>query len=201
MPRYFSKFPKLLYTRDNKTSLVTNLITRAEVIKGSLDNVSLFYEYDIQEGDTPEIIASKYYDDVELHWVVLLFNDIFDPFYDFPLSYQQFQSYIIDKYGSVETAKSTVHHYEKTIESIDSFSGQITTNTYIIDLDSYNALVPYTDTKVFSTGYSVTITTSKRIVDMYDYENELNESKRKIKLVKKELIPQIKNQFEQIMSV
>jgi hypothetical protein len=191
----------MLHSVEGRAALVTNLLTRADIIKGSLDNVALFYEYDIQEGDTPEIIASKYYDDPELHWVVLIFNERFDAFYDFPLSYQQFQKFIIDKYGSVEAAKLEIHHYEKNIQTIDSLSRNVTNKTYIIDLNSYNTLVPYTDTKVFNNGISVTVTISKRIVDSYDYENELNESKRKIKLIKRELIPVIKNQFEQLMSV
>ena len=42
-------------------------------------------------GDTPEIIASKYYGDPEKHWIVLLANDIINPFFDFPLNYQEFE--------------------------------------------------------------------------------------------------------------
>jgi hypothetical protein len=61
MSRYFNKFPKLLYTKNLNTSLVTNLLVRVDTIKNKLDNAALFYNYDIQEGDTPEIIASKYY--------------------------------------------------------------------------------------------------------------------------------------------
>ena len=139
MPRYFNKFPKLLYTKNSNTTLVTNLLARVDKIKSKLDSDSLFYTYDIQEGDTPELIASKYYDDAELHWVVLMFNDMYDPFYDWPMHYQQFQSYIVDKYGDVATAMATHHHYEKTISTIDGYSGETTKNTYMIDLNSYNA--------------------------------------------------------------
>lgn len=200
MSRYFNKFPKLLYTRDNSTKIVTNLLTRIATIKGTLDNVSLFYEYQIQEGDTPEIIASKYYNDAELHWVILLFNDRIDPFYDWPLTYQQFQRYVIDKYGSISIAMTTNHHYEKIIEKVDSFTGVKTIDVYTIDFETYSTLVPGTITKVFDGGSSVTVTTKKREVDCYVYEEELNESKRKIRLIKPELIPQIKNQFEILMS-
>jgi hypothetical protein len=201
MPRYFNKFPKLLYTKNLNTSLVTNLLVRVDTIKNKLDNAALFYNYDIQEGDTPEIIASKYYNDSELHWVVLMFNDIYDPFYDWPMHYQQFQSYIISKYGDVATAMSTHHHYEKIISTIDSFSGETTKNTYTIDLASYTALIAGTVTKTFPNGQKVTVTTSKRNVDAYMYEDELNESKRTIKLIKDNLIPDIKKQFDYLMGV
>ena len=201
MPRYFNKFPKLLYTKDLNTSLVTNLLLRVDTIKDKLDNMALFYTYDIQEGDTPELIASKYYNDAELHWVVLMFNNIYDPFYDWPMHYQQFQSYIIEKYGDVATAMATHHHYEKTISTIDSYSGETTKNTYTIDLNSYNAVVVGTITRTFSNGQTVTVTTTKRNVDSYMYEDELNESKRTIKLIKSDLIPDIKKQFDYLMSV
>lgn len=200
MPRYFNKFPKMLYTKDNNTSLVTNILTRIDTIKNELDNVALFYNYDIQEGDTPEMIASKYYNDPELHWVVLIFNNMFDPFYDWPLHYQQFQEFIIDKYGDAATALATHHHYEKTIITIDGYSGQSTKNTFIIDLDSYNAVIPSTTTRTFPNGQTVTVVTTKRDVDCYIYEEELNELKRTIKLIKNDLIPEIKRQFEFLMS-
>lgn len=199
MSRYFSKFPKLVYTKDNSSKIITNLVTRIATVKGTLDNISLFYEYQIQEGDTPEIVASKYYNDAELHWVVLIFNDIFDPFYDWPMTYQQFQTYITDKYGSISSAMTTNHHYEKIIEKIDSLSGEKTRDVFIIDYDSYMTLVPNTQTKVFDNGAKVTVSISKREVDNYMYEEELNESKRKIKLIKPELIPDIKNQFQFLM--
>ena len=107
MPRYFNKFPKLIYTKQGVSNLVTNILSRVDVIKGNIDKTAIFYQYNIQEGDTPEMIASKYYGDSELHWVVLIFNKIIDPFYDWPLNYQQFQKYIIDKYGSYRSEEHT----------------------------------------------------------------------------------------------
>ena len=198
MPRYFYEFPKLLYTKDGVTNLVTNLLTRIATVKGEIDASALYYEYVIKDGDTPEIIASKYYGDAELHWVVLIFNDIVDPFYDWPMEYRQFIKFLTDKYGSPATAQTTVHHYEKIIQTTDNISGEVTTKTYIIDLTSYNAL-PAQPTEFINS--MVTEVTSRRIVYSYDYENELNESKREINLVRKELIGVIKDQFKQLMSV
>lgn len=282
MPRYFSKFPKLLYTRDNRTTLVTNLLARVNTIRGTIDNNSLFYEYDIQEGDTPEMIASKYYGDPELHWVVLLFNDRFDAFYDWSLTNRNFNIYINTKYNdyrysvdttltgnlvfsntsnvvvgtdtkfeteltegseifyirnnnsnvisfvstvasinsdteltltgnstysvNTQTTNDTVltgiHHFEKVIETKDSYSNITTTKNYVIDMDTYSLLQeePLVQTKTFTNGISVTTTTYRKIVSLYDYENEKNESMRKIKLIKKELIFDVKNQFETLMS-
>jgi hypothetical protein len=197
MPRYFNEFPKLIYTRDSVTSLVTNLLTRIATVKDEIDTSSLYYEYNIKDGDTPEIIASKYYGDAELHWVVLIFNDIIDPFYDWPMEYRQFVKFLTDKYGSSATSQTTVHHYEKIIETTDHQSGETTTKIYTIDLESYD-LLPAEPTEVINA--MVTEITSRNIVYCYDYENNLNESKRTINLVRKELVGTIKNQFKQLMS-
>jgi len=196
MSRYFNDFPKLIYTRDSVTSLATNLLTRIATVKGEIDTSSLYYEYNIKDGDTPEIIASKYYGDAELHWVVLIFNDIIDPFYDWPMEYRQFVKFLTDKYGSPATSQTTVHHYEKIIETTDHQSGETNTKIYTIDLESYD-LLPAEPTEVINA--MVTEITSRNIVYCYDYENNLNESKRKINLVRKELVGTIKNQFKQLM--
>ena len=197
MPRYFYEFPKLLYTRDGVTNLVTNLLTRIATVKGEIDTSALYYQYNIKDGDTPEIIASKYYGDAELHWVVLIFNDIIDPFYDWPMGYQQFIKFLTDKYGSPATAQSTIHHYEKIIQTTDKQSNEITTTIYTIDLESYNDL-PAEPTEFINS--MVKEITSRRIVYSYDYEEELNESKRQINLVRKELVGIVKDQFKQLMS-
>lgn len=201
MPRYFAKFPKLAYTRNGITTGVTDILTRIDIIKSSLDIVSLFYEYNIQEGDTPESIASKLYGDTELHWVVLLFNNVIDPYYDWPMHYQQFISYINEKYGSQAAAQSTHHHYEKIITKVEEISNQTSTEIFIIDENTYNSMPaePQTQTVVFS-GSSYTITTQRKDVDAFEYEETLNESKRLIKLVKPDYIPQLRNQFEILMS-
>lgn len=281
MPRYFSKFPKLLLTKDSKTTLVTNLLARINTIRGVIDNNSIFYEYDIQEGDTPEIIASKYYDDIELHWVILLFNDRFDALYDWPLGYQNYLRYMNDKYGDIRYAYDTtltgnltfteanntvtgvgtnfttevtkgsqlfyiknntanvssfvstiesinsdtelvltsnslytidtsetndtvltgVHHFEKVIETTDSYSGETTVNTYWIDVDTYSNMQaePLIQTATFPSGYSVNVKTYRNLVSNFDFETGANEAKRKIKLIKKELVFDVIKQFEFLM--
>ena len=202
MSRYFSKFPKLVYTKDGVSTLVTDIITRIATVKGTINNTSLYYEYSIQDGDTPEMIASKYYGDAELHWVVLLFNNIIDPFYDWPMSYSQFIYFISNKYGSIASAQTTTHHYERIEKSTDGYSGLTTTNTYIIDEDTYNDMPaePTTSVKTLNNN-TITVITSRNLVTNYDYENNTNESKRVIRLIKKDLMPDIKNQFEQLMGV
>ena len=58
----------------------------------------MYDTYDVKEGETPEMIADKLYDDPELHWVVLMVNDITDRFHQWPMSAFQFEQYVKDKY-------------------------------------------------------------------------------------------------------
>lgn len=94
MPQYFFKFPKLL----KNNVLLTDLTTRIKVRDKYLDNDDLYYIYEFQEGDTAEILASKYYGSPELHWIILVTNMIFDPNFDFPMPSDVFYKYIDDKY-------------------------------------------------------------------------------------------------------
>ena len=61
MANYFSKFPKVYHSFDgfNTSQYITNLLTRFTFEQNFKTNTAAFYEYDVREGDTPEIVASK----------------------------------------------------------------------------------------------------------------------------------------------
>jgi hypothetical protein len=58
----------------------------------------MFIEYQIKDGDTPEIVADKMYGDSELHWIILIFNEITNPYYDWALSQRKLEGYAFNKY-------------------------------------------------------------------------------------------------------
>ena len=89
--QYFDTLPKIIKTDATGNSLLmTNLMARASVIPSLLQNPAVFYQYDIQDGDTPEIVAYKYYGDVYRYWMIFYCNQIIDPQWDWPLNNQQF---------------------------------------------------------------------------------------------------------------
>lgn len=94
MASFFSKYPKAIINN----RLVTDIISRSFVRDKYASKLSIYYPYDLQDGDTPEIIAAKYYGDPERHWIVMLANDIVDPFFDFAMDYQVFNNYLDEKY-------------------------------------------------------------------------------------------------------
>jgi hypothetical protein len=197
--KYFNTLPKILSTNYNGgTIILTNLLARANILPEALKSPLLYYTYDIQEGDTPEIVAHKYYNDSYRYWIVLFANQIIDPQWDWPLSGNNFERYIVDKYTSFNPY-STVHHYEKIIEQTDVLTNTITKNTVVISQDTYNSLVSGTSTYTLPTG-KVSVKTSGRAVDYYTYELELNESKRNIQLLNKNYVTEFETELKALMT-
>ena len=93
---YFSMFPKLFYDHkgNEKFNLQTNLMTRLIVRTDVKDDLFDFDYYNVQDGETPEMIAHKYYDDSELHWTIFLANNIVDYYEDWPMSTQRFEQFV-----------------------------------------------------------------------------------------------------------
>lgn len=112
---YFNKFPNILYEFiiDGKRIIksVKDITTNVRFRKDVLSQITLFDEYDIREGETPDIIAAKYYGSSEYHWVIMLANDRFHYINDFPMTYHAFELYVHDKYGD---DLYDTHHNEDT---------------------------------------------------------------------------------------
>lgn len=200
--RYFSNFPIITYTLDPSATEVsdytTNIFRRVSFRDSIANNAKLFYPYTIKDGDLPEIIADKLYGSVDYYWIVTLFNNIIDPVLDWPRSYASFQQFITSKYGSIAVAKNQIHHYTKTVTKTNSFGGT-STNTYVIDLDTYNSLtgvIP--EVYAFPDGSTVTISTTRGIVYSYEYEETVNEDRRAIRLLKPEYLEQARTELAKL---
>lgn len=196
--QYFNTLPKILSSNYNGgTIILTNLLARANILPEALKSPLLYYTYDIQEGDTPEIVAHKYYEDSYRYWIVLFANQIIDPQWDWPLSGNNFEKYITDKYTTFNPY-STTHHYEKIMEQTDISTNTITKNIIVISENTYNSLVSGTTSYTLPTG-TVSITTTGRAVDYYTYELELNESKRNISLLNKDYVNEFETELRKLM--
>ena len=111
---YFSRFPMLVYdiAGTEKYKLLPNILRRVKLRSGMRSGSFLFDNYDVADGERPEDIAFKLYGDAELHWVILMTNNITDRYYQWPLTQPQFQEHLKDKYGA--GSEDAVHHYEIT---------------------------------------------------------------------------------------
>jgi hypothetical protein len=198
--KYFATLPKLITTDARGNSkLFTNIIARSSIIPSLFTNPLTFYPYDIQESDTPEIIAHKYYNDVDRFWLVMFANQMLDPQWDWPMNYSIFNEYLNLKYEPGQLTDP--HHYQKITTKTDSISGTVTIEKINVDLDTYNDLIETTNTYTLPSGAKVSVVITKTIVDNYTYELNLNESKRNIKILNKIYAEQIEKEFERLMSL
>lgn len=213
MGSYLDYFPRTLYKLGGEKyasfTTVTDITFRLAIIQEVLANFSSYFEYTIKDGETPEILADQFYGDPQAHWVILYANNIYDPQYDWPLNYDAFHKYIVDKYGSIETAQTTWHHYEKVITRENKTDNVVTVTRFQINpvsvTTSTSVVLPYDTYASLETGYSATNivggktvieTVSNNRVSNYDYETEQNDARRFIKVIKKEYYPQIIREFD-----
>ena len=208
MSKYFNFFPKVLYTTDSKTGdVVNNLTARFNFEEKFKNNTAVCYEYDIQDCDTPEIIASKIYRDPERHWIVLLFNDISDPQFDWPMDYRTLISFMDEKYKDVANtgqsgtnwAQSHTHAYYKVETRTTLSTNTVVKNKFEVDSNTYNTIATTNKDVALKDGNTIRIQISKETQSYYDYEMELNESKRKIKLLKPELVNSVEEEFRRVI--
>ena len=216
MAKYFNYFPKTFYTSNNDVNgveAITNIITRFAFDSQLKENTSAFYPYQVQDSDTPEIIADKYYGNVEYHWVVLLFNNIIDPQFDWPLKSDTLIDYIDKKYtanGSANTSaqsgltwalsENNVQGYFKVVTTTAN-DGTITQEKITIDANTYANVTTGSNTYTTQAGESVKVVVTKETQSYYTYETNLNEAKREINLVKSDFLPQIENEFKKVISL
>jgi hypothetical protein len=94
---YFDAFPKTTY---NINGITENVIDIFRKIGISEDSKNKFFITElVQDTDTPETLAQKYYGDSNLSWVILITNNIINPYEEFVLSQKNLESLINTKYA------------------------------------------------------------------------------------------------------
>ena len=142
----------------------------------------VLYEYSVQDGERPDIIAHKYYDDETLDWLVLLANETHDPYFQWPMSTVDFERYIVQKYGSVSSAQGRVDSYIWILNEASTHS----TN------DGETIVVPERTLVVDRSTYLSLSSSERRVLSSYDREVKDNDARRNIVLVDKAFVPTIK---------
>jgi len=120
---FFNRFPMLLYDvkNNNNYKLLPDILRRVK-IRSTINNSSMLFDsYDVRDGERPEDVAFKWFGDAELHWVILMTNNVTDRYYQWPMSQPQFSEFLTDKYGA--GSEDAIHHYEIT-KSSGSTTGQ-----------------------------------------------------------------------------
>jgi len=215
---YFNQLPLVSYTdleTGNNTIALTNILTRSSFLKDIMNNTAVWYEYQVKDNETPEMIADKLYDDPNRHWIVLMFNQIMDPYYSFPMSSPVLNTYITNKYVN----PYALHHYEqKTVyevflNSLPQYSNEVITTLSALQQNMTTGLLETTPflpaigasleadayTEYFGSGITINVTITNYAISNYTYEELENEKRRTIKLLDKKYVISVENEFRRLM--
>ncbi len=163
---YFNNFPTITY----KNKQVKNVLLRAVTRPPTIDNNFVYMPLTINEGERPDTVANDLYNNSFYDWAIRLVNTQIDPYYDWYMTAEQFEKFLISKYGSIATAMATIVHYRnKNYKAV------------LINTETYGNIE---DTADYEPVYA------------YDYEEELNEAKKLIKVIQPVTVQELDRQLE-----
>lgn len=263
---YFDKFPKVLYDYNINGKLeykvVTDITRNVRVINNILNNITLYDEYIMQDGETPEIVADKFYGSPQYHWVVMLTNNRYDYIDDFVLPIYEFEKFVEAKYGVtsisfdssnnfvVDIINNTFSYndhpfntgdqveYDQVISANTAIGGLVNGKSYFVIKTTNNQFKLATTLTNAQNNNSLNITSlgvgnhkfnlnnqfnihhyedadgnvvNATYIDFnnvtqigspvtnYQYEEKLNEEKRKIKIISGDLLQTLLKNFDDII--
>lgn len=169
--RLFDYHGNILYTvtTDSEAIVIKNILQKVNIRSAIKNTTEVFVEYELMDGDRPEIIAHKVYGSVNYHWVVLLMNDIVNPYYDWVMSDTELEKFIDKQYGVVN--RNALHHY------VDTDGEEITDEGNIVQLAG----------------------TRKYFVSNLQNEIECNDAKRKIKILDPKYLNIVEDEIKKLL--
>ena len=196
---YFQNLPNFLYvnrTKDGRSegdySVVVNLFKRAKLRDDIFQNVSFFNKYIVEGDDRPDNVAFKVYGDETLDWVVLMSNNIVNVQSEWPMSQADFYTYVTEKYDSETTLYSGIHHYKSREVKATDGSIIIASGEKV----GVGQSVSYYDDAL---GQHVRATDVAIPVTNFEHEDNLNNKKREIFVLKQEYINIVFDDIDEIM--
>jgi len=174
---YFSKFPMMVYDVKNNGNfkLLPDILRRVKQRNAIKSGQFIFDTYDVKNGEKPEDIAYKWFGDAQLHWVILMTNDVTDRYYQWPMNDAQFEEFIADKYSNPDA----VHHYEVTKDSGRTTGQGPNDYSYLVEVNS-------------DTDNAISI--SNR-----EYEERIQDKNRSIRLLNQRFLSDFMEEFDKLI--
>ena len=211
---YFRELPDILYQSNllHKVSSqeyiqIKNIFRRVKIQDWIQDNVQFFNKYTIRDGERPDTMAERLYGTSERDWIIILTAGITNIRNDWPLSNYDLYRYVEAKYG---TDLNAIHHYE-TIEVRDNKGRLILPAGQRVD-QNFTIPTPY---DASATNFYIGVRPQSDNIDYrsvnsdinpvtgvsnYEYETQLNESKRRIEVMKPIYLQQFLNDMRELMN-
>ena len=196
---YFSNLPNFLYvnrTKDGRSdgdySIVKNLFKRAKLRDDIFQDTSFFNKYIVEGDDRPDNVAEKVYGDSTLDWLVLMANNVVNVQSEWPLSQADFYTYVTEKYDSETTLYSGIHHYKS--REVKTTDGSVIIQSG--EKVGVGQSVSYYDDAL---GQHVRATDVAIPVTNFEHEDNLNNKKREIYILKQEYLNIVTDDLDEIM--
>jgi len=199
MSDYFNRLPDFEYVSRLPNAQISDYITVKNLFKkGKLredifQDLAFFTKYQIRGNDRPDNVAFEIYGDSSLDWLVLTCNNVINIQTEWPLPQQQFDNYLLDKYGDYNTLYNGIHHHE-TVE-VKNSQGVVIVPAGLQVESNYS--VSYYD---FITDLQVTRNNIVEPVTNLVYEERLEDAKRNIFLLKPRFLNVVLDDLEDMMT-
>jgi hypothetical protein len=96
---YFNFLPNILYRDEFGNSIVVkNIITRGQILDVLKESAASAADYRIRDGEKPETLAQRVYGRSDYHWLILLFNEIINPYFQWPLTMNEMEHHMNNVY-------------------------------------------------------------------------------------------------------
>jgi hypothetical protein len=156
---------------------VPDILRRIKIRESLRAGSTLFDKYDVKENENPEDVAFKWFGSANLHWVILITNNVLDRYYDWPLNQVEFAEFLKDKYGAGN--EDAVHHYEITKSSGKTSSSGPSDYSHKVEVNSDED--------------------NASSVSNREYEERIQDKKRQIQLLNKGLLGSFIEEFERLV--
>lgn len=162
----FEYYPKIEYSLNNFDSVLAVDLNATLKVRDFIKQYKGIYSipYVVGDGERPDNVAYKVYQDSSLDWLIMLVNNMYSIYDDWPKTSLEFERFIIEKYGSISNASSQIKYYYDA-------------NKNIIDLTTYNELLP----------------ANRSLESILAWEQRMNDRKRIIRMPSKAVAAKIKS--------
>ena len=167
----------MLYDIKNNDNykLLPDILKRVKQRNAIKSGQFIFDTYDVKNGEKPEDIAYKWFGDAQLHWVILMTNDVTDRYYGWPMNDAQFEEFIADKYSNPDG----IHHYEVTKDSGRTTGQGPNDYSYLVEVNSD--------------------TDNATSISNREYEERVQDNNRSIRLLNQRFLSDFLEEFDKLI--
>ena len=198
---FFSEFPRTSYTLDDYQSrqVVVDIFRRVILSKEYFENSLYYEEYEVLHGETPEEVSYRFYGTTDLSWAILMVNNIVDPRFEWPISEESLYKVVEDRYGGAQNVFTINRAVDAKGYQVETFFVLTEDSTHEEPVrllfenpgeDNINTPIAYQDSSLIS-----------QFESNFEVESQKNESKRRIKILKPEIMLEVVGRFKRMINL